>query len=160
MNRILFTFGLIDQPIDWAGHPATALHAVTVPCVCRTLPFAVLLVHAALQGIGSELHEAAAVEGATAWQRFRHITLPLLIPIIVVILVLRTSFAFTVFEEIRVITHGRPGDATWVAGWYSYKKAFGPPNDIGLGAAWAWVLALIVGVFAIVYVETIYRRIL
>ncbi|MCL6607572.1 MAG: sugar ABC transporter permease [Geminicoccaceae bacterium] len=159
LNRILFTLGVIDQPINWAGHPETALYAVTVPYIWRTLPFAVLLVHAALQGIGTELHEAAAVDGASTWQRFRHITLPLLLPIIVVILVLRTSFAFTVFEEIRAITQGGPGDATWVAAWYSYKKAFEPPNDIGLGAASAWVLALIVGALAIVYVKTIYRRV-
>ncbi|BCX18998.1 MAG: ABC transporter permease [Geminicoccaceae bacterium] len=159
LNRILFTVGVIDAPVNWAGHPETALYAVTVPYIWRTLPFAVLLVHAALQGIGRELHEAAAVDGATAWQRFRYVTLPLLVPILVVILVLRTSFAFTVFEEIRAITQGGPGDATWVAAWYSYKKAFEPPNDIGLGAASAWVLALIVGALAILYVKTIYRRI-
>ena len=92
-----------------------------MPYIWRTLPFAILLVHAALQGIDKDLYEAAAVDGATAWQRFWHITLPLLRPIIVVILVLRTSFAFAVFEEILAITQGGPGDATWVAAWYSYK---------------------------------------
>jgi multiple sugar transport system permease protein len=159
LNRILFSLGIITEPINWAGNPDTALYAVTVPYIWRTLPFAILLVHAALQGINKQLYEAAAVDGATAWQRFRHVTLPLLRPIIVVILVLRTSFAFAVFEEILAITQGGPGDATWVAAWYSYKTSFAPPFNIGQGSASAYVLALIVGLFAIVYVRFIYRRV-
>jgi multiple sugar transport system permease protein len=83
----------------------------------------------------------------------------LLRPIIVVILVLRTSFAFTVFEEVLAITQGGPGDATWVAAWYSYRRSFAPPFDIGVGTASAYVLAFAVGVLAIAYVKLIYRRI-
>jgi multiple sugar transport system permease protein len=159
LNRILFTLGVIHEPINWAGNPSTALLALTVPYIWRTLPFAILLVHAALQGINPELYEAADIDGAGALQRFWHITLPLLTPIIVVILVLRTSFAFAVFEEVLAITQGGPGDATWVAAWYAYKKSFAPPFDIGVGAASAYVLALIVGAVAIAYVKAIYHRI-
>ncbi|MCW3476144.1 carbohydrate ABC transporter permease [Limobrevibacterium gyesilva] len=159
LNRILFTLGMIHDPINWAGNPDTALIAVAIPYIWRTLPFAILLVHAALQGINPELYEAASVDGAGALQRFWHITLPLLRPIIVVTLVLRTSFAFAVFDEILAITQGGPGDATWVAAWYSYRKGFAPPFDIGVGSASAYVLALIVGVLAIAYVKLIYRRI-
>jgi multiple sugar transport system permease protein len=159
LNRILFTCGIIHEPINWAGNPSTALIALTVPYIWRTLPFAILLVHAALQGINPELYEAADIDGAGALQRFWHITLPLLTPIIVVILVLRTSFAFAVFEEVLAITQGGPGDATWVAAWYSYKKSFAPPFDIGVGSASAYVLALIVGAIAIGYVKAIYRRV-
>ncbi|MCK6452173.1 MAG: sugar ABC transporter permease [Alphaproteobacteria bacterium] len=159
LNRILFTAGIIGEPINWAGNPDTALYAVTVPYIWRTLPFAILLIHAALQGIPRELYEAAAVDGATAWHRFRHVTLPLLRPIIAVILILRTSFAFAVFEEILAITQGGPGDATWVAAWYSYKVSFAPPFNIGAGSASAYVLAMIVGALAILYVKLVYRRI-
>ena len=159
LNRILFTTGVITEPINWAGHPSTAMLALTVPYIWRTLPFAILLIHAALAGMNRELFEAAAVDGANAWQRFRHITLPLLMPVIVVLLVLRTSFAFTVFEEVLAITQGGPGDATWVAVWFSYKRSFAPPFDIGLGAASAWILAIIVGLLAIAYVKFLYRRI-
>jgi multiple sugar transport system permease protein len=159
LNRILFSLGWIDAPINWAGNPDTALFAVTVPYVWRTLPFAILLVHAALQGIPRELYEAAAVDGATAWERFRHITLPLLRPIIAVILILRTSFSFAVFEEILAITQGGPGDATWVAAWYSYKISFAPPNNFGMGSASAYVLALLIGLLAIGYVRFVYRRV-
>jgi multiple sugar transport system permease protein len=159
LNRILFTLGLSDTAVNWVGDPATALFAVAIPYIWRTLPFAILLVHAALQGINQELYEAASVDGAGALQRFWHITLPLLRPIIVVILVLRTSFAFTVFDEVLAITQGGPGDATWVASWYSYKRGFSPPFDIGVSAASAYVLAMIVGLIAIAYVGLIYRRI-
>ncbi len=158
LNRVLLTFGITSEPINWSGHADTALLAVAVPYIWRTLPFAVLLVYAALQGINRDLYEAAAVDGANAWRRFWHITLPLLRPIIVVILILRTSFAFAVFEEVLAITQGGPGDATWVAAWYGYKVSFAPPFNIGMGAASAYVLALIVGLFAIAYVKVIYRR--
>jgi ABC-type sugar transport system permease subunit len=150
LNRVLFSLGLIKDPINWA---------VAVAYIWRTLPFAVLIIHAALQGIPRELHEAATVDGASAWQRFRSITLPLLMPVIVIILILRTSFAFAVFEEILAITQGGPGDASWVAAWYSYKLTFSPPNNIGMGAASAYVLALVIGLFAIAYTRLIYRRI-
>jgi ABC-type sugar transport system permease subunit len=159
LNRILFTLDLIREPVNWVGNPSTAIFALAVPYIWRTVPFAILLVHAALQGINPELFEAAQIDGAGALHRFRHITLPLLRPVIVVILVLRTSFAFTVFEEVLAITQGGPGDATWVAAWYSYKRSFAPPFDIGVGSASAYVLALIVGALAIVYVKAIYRRI-
>ena len=124
-----------------------------------TLPFAIILVHAALQGIPRELYEQAAIDGANAWHRFRQITLPMLQQIITVILILRTAFAFAVFEEILAITQGGPGDATWVAAWYSYKISFSPPNNFGMGSASAFILALMIAAIALVYVRLIYRRV-
>jgi multiple sugar transport system permease protein len=159
LNRILFTLGLIDAPINWTGNPDTALYALTVPYLWRTLPFAIILVHAALQGIPRELYEAAAIDGANAWHRFSRITLPMLRQIIAIILILRTAFAFAVFEEILAITQGGPGDATWVAAWYSYKITFAPPSNFGMGAASAFILALMIGLIALVYLRLIYRRV-
>jgi ABC-type sugar transport system permease subunit len=159
LNRILFSLGLIDAPINWTGNPDTALYALTVPYIWRTLPFAIILVHAALQGIPRELYEAAAIDGANAWHRFRRITLPMLQQIIAIILILRTAFAFAVFEEILAITQGGPGDATWVAAWYSYKITFAPPSNFGMGAASAFILALMIGLIAVVYLRLIYRRV-
>lgn len=159
LNRILFSVGLIDQPINWAGNPDTALYAVTVPYIWRTLPFAIILVHAALQGIPRDLYEQAAIDGANAWHRFRHITWPMLQQIIAIILILRTAFAFAVFEEILAITQGGPGDATWVAAWYSYKITFSPPNNFGMGAASAFILTLMIAAIALVYMRTVYRRV-
>jgi len=159
LNRILFTLGLTQEPINWAGNPDTALYAVTVPYIWRTLPFAIILIHAALQGIPRELYEQASVDGALAWHRFRHITLPMLRQIIAVILILRTAFAFAVFEEILAITQGGPGDATWVSAWYSYKITFAPPSNFGMGSASAFILALMIGLIALCYMRLVYRRV-
>ena len=159
LNRILFTLGVIDTPINWAGDPRTALYAVTVPYIWRTLPFAIILIHAALQGIPRELYEQASVDGARAWHRFRHITLPMLRQILAIILILRTAFAFAVFEEILAITQGGPGDATWVSAWYSYKITFAPPSNFGMGSASAFILAVMIAAIALCYLRLVYRRV-
>jgi ABC-type sugar transport system permease subunit len=158
LNRLLQALGVIAEPINWLGAPALAMGAVITAYVWRTTPFNILLYHAALQGIPGELYEAAAVDGATGWQRFCRITLPLLSPVIAVSLILRTTFGFMVFDEILAITQGGPGNATWVAAWYTYRVSFQPPFNIGLGAASAWVLALLVGAIGLAYVRLLYRR--
>ena len=159
LNRILHALGLIDGSVNWLGAPGLAMSAVIAAYVWRTTPFNVLLYHAALQGVPGELYEAAAVDGASSWQRFWSITLPLLRPVIAVSLVLRTTFAFMVFDEIFAITQGGPGNATWVAAWFTYRISFQPPFNIGLGAASAWALAMIVGAVSLVYVRLLYRRV-
>ncbi len=64
-----------------------------------------------------------------------------------------------VFDEILAITQGGPGNDTWVAAWYTYKMSFQPPFNVGLGAASAWVLTLIIGALALLYVRFVYRRV-
>lgn len=159
LNRALHGLGVIDGYVNWLGSPGAAMAAVITAYVWRTTPFNVLLYHAALQGIPGELYEAADVDGASPAQRFWSITLPLLVPIITVSLVLRTTFAFMVFDEILSITQGGPGNATWVAAWYTYRVSFQPPFNIGLGAASAWMLAVIVGAISLAYVRFLYRRV-
>ena len=153
LNRIAFTLGLIDNPVNWAGNPDTALYAVTVPYIWRTLPFAIILVHAALQGIPRELYEQAAVDGARAWQRFRHITLPMLMQIIAVILILRTAFAFAVFEEILAITQGGPGTASETINIFLYLQAFAYYN-LGYASAVVVVFFTIIIMLAMVLLWT------
>ena len=159
LNRFLYSIGVIDDYVAWAGDPDTALLAVAVAYIWRTVPFSILLVHAALQGIPRDLYEAARIDGASAWASLWHITLPLLRPIIVVTLILRTTFSIMIFEEVMAITQGGPGDATWVAAWFTFVTTFEAPFNIGLGAASAYVLAMIVGVFAILYVKFLYKRV-
>lgn len=159
LNRTLYRLGVIDSYVNWLGNPSLALYAVIVAYVWRTTPFNILLYHAALQGIPRELYEAAEVDGSTGWGRFWAITLPLLRPIITVTLILRTTFAFMVFDEILAITQGGPGNETWVAAWYTYRVAFQPPFNVGLGAASAYLLALVAGVIALLYVRFVYRRV-
>jgi ABC-type sugar transport system permease subunit len=159
LNRTLSALGLIDGYVNWLGNPRFAMAAVITAYVWRTTPFNILLYHAALQGIPRELYEAAEMDGASWWSAFWSLTLPLLRPILAVTLILRTAFSFMVFDEILAITQGGPGNDTWVAAWYTYKMSFQPPFNIGLGAASAWVLTLIIGAFALVYVRFVYRRV-
>src|SRR3984893_15866450 len=159
LNRTLHALGAIDTDVNWLGTPSLAMAVVITAYVWRTTPFNILLYHAALQGIPAEVYEAAAVDGASAWQSLWRLTLPLLRPIVAVTLILRTTFSFTVFDEILAITQGGPGNDTWVAAWYTYRMAFQPPFNIGLGAASAWVLAMLVGIAAIAYVKVVYRRV-
>lgn len=159
LNRTLHALGLIDGYVNWLGSPGLAMMAIITAYVWRTTPFNILLYHAALQGIPAALYEAADVDGASPWQRFWSVTLPLLLPVIAVSLILRTTFAFMVFDEILAITQGGPGNATWVAAWFTYRVSFQPPFNIGLGAASAWALAIVVGAISLVYVRTLYRRV-
>jgi multiple sugar transport system permease protein len=150
---------LIADDKAWFGGRFSSFAVIILAEIWKTTPFMALLLLAGLTTIDNGLYEAAKVDGANAWQRFWSITLPLLAPVIVIILILRTSFAFAVFEEILAITQGGPGDASYVAAWYTYKLTFSPPNNIGMGAASAYVLALVVGLFAVAYVKLIYKRI-
>jgi ABC-type sugar transport system permease subunit len=158
LNRALHKLGLITDYVNWLGEPRLAMAVVIAAYVWRTTPFSILLYHAALQGIPAEVYEAAAVDGASPWQSLWRLTLPLLRPIVAVTLILRTTFSFTVFDEILAITQGGPGNDTWVAAWYTYRTTFQPPFDIGLGAASAWVLAVLIGLAALAYVRLVYRR--
>ena len=159
LNRVLLALGAIKEYVNWLGDPHLALGAVIVAYVWRTTPFNILLYHAALKGIPADCYEAAEVDGASPWASFWSITLPLLRPIIAVTLILRTTFAFMVFDEILAITQGGPGNDTWVAAWYTYRVSFQPPFNVGLGAASAYVLALILGLAAIAYVRLVSRRV-
>lgn len=158
LNVILYRLGLIDEFIRFLGNADIALYAVILPYVWRVVPFSALLYGAALRTIPNELYEAAMIDGAGAWQQFKTITLPLLRPTTTVLLILRTAFSIMVFEEIFAMTQGGPGDATWVAAWYTYSYAF-RYFDFGIGASSAWVLTLIIGVAAMLYIRLIYREI-
>jgi multiple sugar transport system permease protein len=158
LNRALLALGVLAEPVNWLGDPTLAMGAVIVAYVWRTTPFNILLYHAGLRGIPRDYYEAASVDGASGWRSFWHISLPLLRPIIAVTLVLRTAFGFMVFDEIFAITQGGPGNATWVAAWYTYRAAFQPPFNVGLGAASAWVMAMILAVAGLAYVRLVGRR--
>jgi len=158
LNVILYKLGIIKQFTQFAGNPRLALPSVVMAFMWRVTPFSVLLFHAALQGIPEDLYDAAKVDGAGAWQRFRFVTLPLIRPTLMIVLVLRTAFAFMLFEEIYAITAGGPGDTTWVASWYTYQHAFSY-LEIGMGAAAAYIMAMVIAIITTIYILLIYRRV-
>jgi multiple sugar transport system permease protein len=158
INVVLTKLGLIDEFVIWVQNPQLALYAVTAAFTWRTIPFAVILLLAALQSIPEDLYEVAAVDGANAWHRFRHITLPLIQPAIMVVLILRTMWSFMAFDEILAITQGGPGYETWVASWYTYATAF-RYLKFGVGAASAYILGLVIAVLALIYIKFLYVEI-
>jgi multiple sugar transport system permease protein len=131
-NAILGVFGL--GPIAWLVNPKLGLLIVILTDVWLQTPFYVLIILAGLQTMPREPHEAARVDGANAWQVFRNVTLPLLRPVLLVAVVIRSIDAFRVFDTVWTITKGEPGRATEVFSIYAYKEAFVFLN-FGMGAA-------------------------
>ncbi len=124
INEILKRLGLIEQGIPWLYQNSTAMLAIIITTVWREFPSATLLILAGLQSISPELYEAAAVDGAGIWQRFRYITLPSLRAVNLVVIVLLTISAFKLFTVAWVLTAGGPGDATRVLSVFTYEEAF------------------------------------
>ena len=108
----LIQLGLIDAPINFLGDPNNARASVIAANVWRGIPFVAITLLAGLQTIPPSLHEAATLDGATHWQRFRYITLPMLTPIIAVVMTFSVLFTFTDFQLIYVLTRGGPLNAT------------------------------------------------
>ena len=121
-NVALVETGLLDRPPVWFVHSALAWVPVILADVWKTTPFVALLLLAGLQNIDPALHEAARIDGAGAWQRFRHVTLPLLRPALLVALIFRTLDAFRVFDLIYVMTGGGPGTSTEPMALYTFSS--------------------------------------
>jgi multiple sugar transport system permease protein len=130
----LVKLGLIDHYIDFLGDPWNARWSVVAANVWRGVPFVAITLLAGLQTIPPSLQEAAMLDGANAWQRFRHITLPLLMPIIAVVMTFSVLMTFTDFQLIYSITRGGPINATHLLATLSYERAITGGN-FGEGAA-------------------------
>lgn len=133
-NDVLLRFGLAETGINWLGEPFTALITVIFADVWKTTPFISILLLAGLQSIPSDLYEAHALEGASPWQSFYGITLPLLMPQILIATLFRFAQAFGIFDLIQVMTGGGPGGATEVVSLYIYSNAL-RYLDFGYGSA-------------------------
>ena len=111
-------------PLDWLGHPDLALVAIAIAGIWEFFPFSFLLLYAGLISLPEEPYEAALVDGATRWQTFRHITLPMLMPTINIVLLFRIIDSIRAFPLIYVMTQGGPGFATEPTNFYAYTQAF------------------------------------
>jgi multiple sugar transport system permease protein len=130
----LIKAGLIDHYIDFLGDPWNARWSVIVANVWRGIPFVAITLLAGLQTISPSLHEAAMLDGAGGWQRFRHITLPMLTPIIAVVMTFSVLLTFTDFQLIYVMTRGGPMNATHLMATLSFQRAI-TGGHLGEGAA-------------------------
>jgi multiple sugar transport system permease protein len=139
LSWTLVKLGLIDRYIDFLGDPWNARLATIFANVWRGVPFIAICLLAGLQTISPSLYEAAALDGATPWQRFRYVTLPLLTPIIAVVMTFSVLFTFTDFQLIYVLTRGGPLNATHLMATLSFQRAI-PGGSLGEGAALATLM--------------------
>lgn len=142
VNDILMRLGVVKTGVNWLGDPTLAMISVIFADVWKTTPFISILLLAGLQSIPSDLYEAQAIDGASPWQSFRMITLPLLMPQVVIALLFRLAQAFGIFDLISVMTGGGPGGATETVSLYIYSTVM-RYLDFGYGAALVVVTFLI-----------------
>jgi multiple sugar transport system permease protein len=135
----LTKMGLIDRYIDFLGEPWLARLSTIAANVWRGVPFVAICLLAGLQTISPTLYEAAALDGATPWQRFRYVTLPLLTPIIAVVMTFSVLFTFTDFQLIYVLTRGGPLNSTHLMATLSFQRAISG-GSLGEGAALATLM--------------------
>jgi multiple sugar transport system permease protein len=159
----LFNFVLFGDATDryWAplAEPGLALMSIMVADIWKTSSFAALIILAGLQVIPRELYEAASIDGANPWQKFRHITLPLVKPALLLALLFRTIDALKVFDLVFVMTQGGPADTTNVLQFYGYKKSFAE-GMIGYGSTIAVAVFLVSLLLSIVYIRLLGTRLL
>ncbi len=142
--------------LDWAVTPSNGLILAGLISVWLHLPFTFVILYAARLALPSEVYEAARVDGASPWQHFRLITLPLLRPAILVALLFRYIFAFRLFSEIWLTTGGGPARLTEVAAVYLYLEAF-RYDRFGVAAATGWIMVVVAFLASLVYLRRIYR---
>jgi trehalose/maltose transport system permease protein len=146
VNDLLLRVGLIDQPLAWIASPSLSMWAVVMADVWKTTPFMALMLLAALQLIPKDLYEAARVDGATAWQRFWRITLPLIMPALIVALIFRVMDALRVFDLIYVLTSN--SEATISISGYARDQMVSY-QEMGFGsAASVLVFMMVAGIAA------------
>ena len=134
INWALWKLGLITMRINWLGDPYLALTSVMVVNVWRGVPFYAISLLAGLQTVNPELHEAAAMDGASAWQRFWRVTWPLLLPVTMVVVLFSVIQTFADFQLVYVLTGGGPANATHLFATYAYQIGVGT-GLLGEGAA-------------------------
>jgi multiple sugar transport system permease protein len=143
---------LLGVRINWLGNPFWALQAVVVADVWKSTPFVVLLLLAGLQVVPPQLYLAARIDGANGWQQFRHITLPLLKPVILLVLLFRTMDAARIFDVIFVLTGGGPANQTETLVIYAYKTLY-RMLQFGFGSALSVATFLFVLALSLVYLR-------
>ncbi|HEY8284727.1 MAG TPA: sugar ABC transporter permease [Chloroflexota bacterium] len=149
LNTVLGWVGLGGWKQDWLGNTSFALGALIVVDIWKWFGFHMVIYLAGLQSIPNELYESARIDGATSRQSFRHITLPLLMPVTMINLLLATAGAFTVFDLVYVMTDGGPVNATDVAMVHIYTQAF-QFNQFGYAAAMSYILLVLISVVSLV----------
>ena len=157
VSQGLLALGLPELP--WTTNRWAALTLVALLSVWLHLPFSFLILYAARLGVPRELYESAAIDGAGSWQRFWRVTLPVLIPALLVALMFRYVFAFRIFGEVWLLTGGGPARLTEVLATYLYRHAF-RYHEFGVASAIGWLMAIASVLIASAYLHQMYKRML
>jgi multiple sugar transport system permease protein len=156
-NDLLLKLGLIETGLPWLSQAQYAQAAVLISSIWKFTPFAALMLLAGLQTIPRELYEAAQVDGAGPWSTFRYITLPLVVPVVMVVLIFRIMEALRTFDQVYGLTQGGPGTATQVLSYLAFQNMFYFTKG-GYGATIAVVMLLLTIVTSGVLAILLYRR--
>ncbi len=157
LNIVLGKLGLQSLEKPWLADTGTVLPSIIVVSIWQSLGFYLLIFFAGLQGIPRDIYEAASTDGANAWQRFRHVTIPLLAPVITVVVVLNTINGLKAFDQIWVMTAGGPTHASDTLGTYLYYSAFGAYGSanpqLGYASAIGVLILVLSAVISIVQIR-------
>jgi multiple sugar transport system permease protein len=159
--------GIVTQAMTFAGLPQlswttnrwAALTLISLLSIWLHLPFSFLILYAARMGLPKELYESAAIDGARPWQIFFRVTIPMLMPAILVALMFRYVFAFRIFSEVWLLTGGGPARMTEVLATYLYRHAF-RYHEFGVASAIGWLMAIASLLIASLYLHQMYKRML
>jgi ABC-type sugar transport system permease subunit len=157
VNYLLRSAGLIQHNVDWYGSPDTALATIVIADVWKTTPFMALLLLAGLQTIPDSLAEASIIDGASAWQHFWHVRLPLLTPTLLIASMFRALDAFRIFDLVYVLTGGGPADSTEVLSTLTYKQLFSA-LQLGYGSALSTIMFITEILIAVVFGAFLLRK--
>lgn len=150
MNYILMDLHVLKEPVAWIANEHTAMFILILANVWRGVPMLITMFLAGLQGIPSDLYEAGQIDGANGWKRFSKITLPLLMPVVMVSGILRFIWTFNFYDLPWVMTGGGPAEATQTTPIYAYRRAFSSYR-MGEGSAITMILFVILIIFAAIY---------
>jgi multiple sugar transport system permease protein len=159
LNGLLFQLGIkTAYTLAWSDNPGLAMASVLIAQVWKWSPFITLMLLAALQSIPEDLYHAARIDGAGIWRRFASITLPLLMPTMLLLTLLNVVWAANAFDLIFALTRGGPGDATKVVAYYIWIRTFSATADFGGGAALSYVVLLICVLVTFAYARAAKRQ--
>ena len=152
VNAVLRTLGA--PPINWLTSPRWSLISVTLANIWIGIPFNLVLLHSGLEGLPAHVEEAAALDGATPWQKFWHVTFPLLRPVSAITLLLGLIYTLKVFDIIWIMTRGGPVDSSTTLATWSYRLGFGNMMPaFSPGAAVGNLLIVLALVFGLLYIR-------
>jgi raffinose/stachyose/melibiose transport system permease protein len=152
LNKVLDAIGLESISRGWLGQPATALYAVLGAAIWGATGFTTMVLYAGLQGVNTDLVDAAAVDGANWWQRARYVVIPSIAPVLTLVTAVTLIGGFAVIDFILVMTGGGPGTSTSTLGFYAYKQGF-TLNRIGYGSAVSMLMTVLTLIAAVIFVR-------